>query len=561
MTRKIFLNACVYCLFLISACMYFLGIWWGLPSNQTKKFYGFDVAVSKEYLKKSWEISKSFSSEKLPRSVFNPIRSFHPDEHNILKSISSMNPEKFDFNPHFFEYPTGQIYLIALFLKVSSELNIVHLQPDIEYYFDHPDEMAKIYIAGRLLTASMALAGLIIFYRLILMIYSNMFSALLATMCLAFTPVYSINAHYMTVDVPMVFWIIVSMYFAFLYIQQRKLFFLFLSALCTGIAAGTKYPAGIFVFLFPLILFYTNTGSVRRFFNLTLVCCIIFFSAFFLTTPYSILSFGEFKRDLFYQAAARGLGSLNLFSYIRFLPDTLSALRTGCLWIVLLYIAGLIVAIKKRQISEKFLLSGFLLSIIPIFACGGFKYTRYYLIMLPFLAAITGKLFEEIFRLKSGALRLLLIFGCITAVLSGLIKSTAYTRLMTENRDVRIIAAECIEKDIPYGTTIIYTKDPWVFEVPPVSPLKYNLLVIPEHALANAPSKSFLIIGELQYFLTSGNRKYLMQRKIRMIEQKGFKLKEIFIRYPCAGPFSFDQYWTIHDMLYTHPAILLFYKP
>ncbi|MCM8804935.1 MAG: hypothetical protein NC833_06745, partial [Candidatus Omnitrophica bacterium] len=88
------------------------GIRWGLPKNEYKKFFYRNEKeleilkrnINQEYVIKSWEISKG-DNIKLERHKFNIIRSFHPDEENILKSISNMNPEKLDFNPHFFEYP------------------------------------------------------------------------------------------------------------------------------------------------------------------------------------------------------------------------------------------------------------------------------------------------------------------------------------------------------------------------------------------------------------------------------------------------------------------------
>ncbi|MCM8825097.1 MAG: hypothetical protein NC937_02950, partial [Candidatus Omnitrophica bacterium] len=122
------------------------------------------------------------------------------------------------------------------------------------------------------------------------------------------------------------------------------------------------------------------------------------------------------------------------------------------------------------------------------------------------------------------------------------------------------ISAAYIDSEIPMGTEIVFTKDPWIFEVPPVNPLKFSVSVIDERYLKTASSKSYLVIGELQYFLTSGNRKMEMEKVIHNLAQNGFVLKKVFMDYPCFGPFRFDENWTIHDMLYTHPIIMLFYK-
>jgi hypothetical protein len=52
-----------------------------------------------------------------------------------------------------------------------------------------------------------------------------------------------------------------------------------------------------------------------------------------------------------------------------------------------------------------------------------------------------------------------------------------------------------------------------------------------------------------------------MQNKIDFCQKKGFVLKKIFENEPHFGQLYFDCDWTLHDMIYAHPKILLFYKP
>ncbi|MCX7917397.1 MAG: hypothetical protein N2589_04650, partial [bacterium] len=138
----------------------FMGIRWGLPKKEYIKFFYRNEkelkflieGIEKEYIEKSWEISRNKSFKKIERARFNIIRSFHPDEENILKSISNMNPQKFDFNPNFFEYPSFYIYIVALVLKILSLFKLIHITSDISFYFSNPDEIAKFYLTGRLIT-------------------------------------------------------------------------------------------------------------------------------------------------------------------------------------------------------------------------------------------------------------------------------------------------------------------------------------------------------------------------------------------------------------------------
>jgi len=555
MKKHFFLSTMII---LFAFILYITGIKWGLPDASISMFLPQQIEVSDEYVKSSWQISKDRQHEKLPRSIFNPIRSFHPDEQIILKSIAAMNVEKFDFNPHYFEYPSAQIYLVAITLKVLSISGIINLTSDISYYYESPEEMAKIYLAGRILTVIIATLGLIVFLS-IGKVLCGKNGSLFALAAFAFSPLYVINSHYMTVDIPAVFWMIVSFYFAVFFLQKRKIYLSFLSALFAGIASGTKYPVGIIIFILPFVYRNVFNDSFSRFLRMTIVSFLIFFAGFFITTPYSLVSFHEFKRDIFYQAGARGIGAGVFSNLLSFPYELLSSLWVGIFLMVVFFIPGIFVQARRRNLSDRLILTCIVLSMAPLMITGGFKYTRYYLPLLPFLCLSAGSLFDDFLKIKYKYIRYCAILLSLFLLIGPSIKSSAYSSLMTR-KDIRLIAAEYVDDNIPQHTRIVFTKDPWIFEVPPVNPLKYSIYVIPEEDLEMVPSGSYLIIGELQYFLTSGNRNREMAQKIELIPKKGFILEKVFTVYAHFGPIYFDEKWTIHDMLYTHPRILLFQK-
>jgi len=544
-------------IFIFASLLYTTGIKWGLPSEETKSFYIQDANISQEYVKHSWEISKENLPEKLPRSVFNAIRSFHPDEQNILKSISTMSPERFDFNPHFFEYPSSQIYLVAVTLKVLSIPGFIKIEPDISYYFKHPDEMAKMYLAGRYITLLMAICGLILFYKVALVLCGR-YGAAFATACLGFCPLYSINSHYMTVDIPMVFWIIVSLFFIVMFVKRRKFFYIAFSAFTLGIATGTKYPAGILIFLLPFVYYRTYEKSPGRFIKNMLILFVLFLVGFLITTPYCIIAFNEFKRDILYQTGSRGVGASGLYQYINCFINFFAAFWVGSWLLVFLFILSIYFLARRRLLEDRIILTGLIFCLVPLFTAGGFKYARYYLLVLPFLCLSAGSVFNDFFQIENKRAKIFASSLCILILVAVLIKSVAYSKVMA-CKDVRILAAEYISNEIPQDKKLVFTKDPWIFEVPPVNPLRYA--VVSEKDLETAPSGSFLIIGELQYFLTYGSRVKEMQNKIDFCQKKGFVLKKIFENEPHFGQLYFDCDWTLHDMIYAHPKILLFYKP
>ncbi|HXK44834.1 MAG TPA: glycosyltransferase family 39 protein, partial [bacterium] len=456
---------------MVCCVLYLLGIKWGLPSSDLKKYCPVEVVVSENYIKQSWHISKEKPEDKLPRSAFNIIRSLHPDEQNILKSISTMSPEKLDFNPPFFEYPSCQIYLVAITLKMVSVMKFVHLSSDISYYFNHPEEMGKIYFSGRLITVIMALCGVILFSIVAISLYGKK-GGLFATACLGLSPLYVINSHYMTVDIPMVFWMIVSLFLMIKFMRTEKFLFLYLASFFTGVAAGTKYPAATMFFLLPFVYFAKHRRLSLFFIKSIFILLAIFLLGFFITTPYALLSFQEFKRDLIYQASARGVGTYGLLEYIYSFSGFFSGLWTGIWLIFILAICGIFLQAKRRNASDRIVLTGFLLMIIPLMSAGGFKYARYYLLVLPFLSLSAGALFDEMLQCKSFPKKFFVVSVCGVFILGSMAKSFAYSLLMNK-KDVRFISAEYIDSEIPSGAKIMYTKDPWIFEVPPVNPLKH----------------------------------------------------------------------------------------
>ena len=77
-----------------------------------------------------------------------------------------MNPARLNFNPHLFHYGGCFIYTVGAALKIASFFNWVHLTPDLSYYFTHPEAMAKIYLAGRLVVVCSVLLSAFLLYLL-----------------------------------------------------------------------------------------------------------------------------------------------------------------------------------------------------------------------------------------------------------------------------------------------------------------------------------------------------------------------------------------------------------
>ncbi|MFA5644890.1 MAG: phospholipid carrier-dependent glycosyltransferase [Candidatus Ratteibacteria bacterium] len=533
-----------------------IGIQWGIPGTiGLHSFYSSPSdakallkGVTKEYVQDSWNISKTEEPfRKVPRSHFNIIRSFHPDEHNIIKSISNMHPKKRDFNPHFFEYPSCYIYSVAIFLKSLELCNKITLTPSLEYYFSNPRDMGTIYLAGRLLTFLYGAAAVILLFLTTSQLWGTVAGFSASALMIA-SPVFLLNSHYMAVDVPMVFWISLF-FFLFVRFQQKKSRLLFLAACAAlGFAASTKYPA---ITLLPLIFFRCAVPKQEKraaqkdlLLGLLIILC-----AFFLASPYILLAKREFFRDFLYQIGARGMGSR--FSIERFaLSRFLVPLWAGHFLMLLPAFLGILLSLLRRSKKDILLLTAIICASLPLLAASGTLYARYFLLLTPFLS-IAGASFIAQFQKK----KIFLLFFWIFLSAS-LTKSLAYSMGMSR-QDPRTSSAQWIEEKIPPHSLIAFTKDPWIFEVPPVNPFLYQVLITSSEKINTLPHNTFLVVSDLQWFTESGLRNVATEEALSLFQKKGYTLIHTFRNRPSFYGIPFDHNLTVHDMLYTHPEIFI----
>ena len=394
---------------LTTAVLHLTGIRWGLPDDRYRQFFyssreqalQLATGVSPAYLRESWSISRASPAGKLPRSTFNIIRSFHPDEHNILKSISTMDPARHDLNPHFFEYPTFYIYLVAALLKMLSLAGILTVTSDISYYFLHPSSMGELYLAGRCLTVFFGLLGVLFVYHAARHLFDSD-TGLFAALLLCLTPLYAINGHFLTVDVPMTALACGGVYLLVLFLKSQRVGHLLLASVFFGLAASTKYPAAPLWLLVPMSAALSRRCVLAIFSRPVLYGCLLFLASFFIGSPYILIAPHEFLRDLAYQTSSRGV-AFSLQGVLLFFRDSIPALWAGASTLAVLFGAGTVFCVMRPHASTLFVLSGLFLASSPLLVAGGFKYARYYLPLVPFLAIAAGCAAAHMLRARHAA--------------------------------------------------------------------------------------------------------------------------------------------------------------
>jgi len=78
------------------------------------------------------------------------LRTYYPDEHTTLTALSNINPKEKKFSPKVLVLECFYVYASGLGLGIC---NLFHLikQGDSAFSLEHPWELGRVYLAGRML--------------------------------------------------------------------------------------------------------------------------------------------------------------------------------------------------------------------------------------------------------------------------------------------------------------------------------------------------------------------------------------------------------------------------
>lgn len=220
--------------------------------------------------------------------------SYHPDEstRQVVGGVVSLLQG--DFNPHFFNYPSLSIYATWLVHQLLAGLGFSTGAVSPEYPWP---VVRDIIFAGRLFSIFCgALTAPLVF--LIARQLKTGRAAVLAGILIALAPGHVQHSHFATVDVPASFFVVLCL---FLSLRAQNWKGLALAALVAGLAAGTKYNAGL-VLIAPIVSFHflwkRDVGrSLQSQISGSLALPLVALLSFFVTTPYALLAPREFWGD------------------------------------------------------------------------------------------------------------------------------------------------------------------------------------------------------------------------------------------------------------------------
>lgn len=374
-----------------------------------------------------------------------PNISCRPDESTLVNRALAIGAG--DPNPHFFNYPSLHFYLLAAVYGayyIAGFMGGIFENTAI-FEAQFLKDPSVFYLIGRGLGALMGIASVGVLYSIgtrLGGVLVGLASALFLSCCFLHVR----DSHFLTVDIPATFYLLVSILFSLRYMEGRAVRNLIVGAIFLGLSASTKYNLGLFAGVL-LIAAYQKNDSLRA--NGGRLCWVVgvMAAAFIAGSPYVLLDFATFWRDLSYERLhfARGheadLGR-GWWYHLGF------TLPLGLGWpLFVAALAGIGRWIWRPHGAEWPLLLG----VVVYFAVAGsgkVVFMRYMLPLLPLLCLAAGGVVVALGRSTRGVVVLALLMVAPT------VWSSWHHSILLAQTDTRVLAARWIEQQVPEGSRI-----------------------------------------------------------------------------------------------------------
>ena len=405
----------------------------------------------------------------------NSYLSYKTDENIFIRSISQMKPAQLDFNPHFFVWGCWHFYELAFVLKMGQSFGWIKVVSDKGFYFQHPEEMAKIYQLGRWLSVFFSIGTLWLVFAVGRKI-RNVKTGLLGILFLAIMPAHVINSHFLTADASVTFWATLVLFFSIRILDSGQWADYIGAGVALAFAAGAKHT-GAFVagtLFFAHLLRQLNQFSwhslIQAFFCRKLWYAYLT-SAFvyLISNPYMILAFEEAKPHLLWLLSQGGAS--NVESRQSFFLDALRLFSVGMTWPFLWLFLFSLLSFFGRFRKPTLLIFLWMLPFLTHMLKSGLLATRFQMFILPavcILMADAVSSWLEFLRFKK--LQLIKGFMVLILVLSVLYTSAyvfAYDRILA-SPPLQDVASQWLLQNLPKGTTIGVASEPFMERTPSV---------------------------------------------------------------------------------------------
>jgi 4-amino-4-deoxy-L-arabinose transferase-like glycosyltransferase len=406
--------------------------------------------------------------------------SYHPDEFLTVNAAFGRVYVGHSLDPGIYTYPSLFIYLSALAMAVG-------------FGYGAGPELASVYFAARVVTVLMGIgavavtwwAGRVLFRREV---------GLVAALILGIAPLHAQHSHFATVDVPSTFFVAATLGLAGLVMVRGSWRDYALAGVTAGLAAGTKYNAGL-VLVAPIAAGLLRSDAEKRRWKPAMLAAMVACAAaaFVLSTPGSVINTGHFLGGLLYEVrhAAAGHGLVFAGTGNGFIYTFASSLWHGLgAPLAVLFVVSVAWAMIRRD-RPAIILLAFVAPYYILISLSQVRFARYALPLYPAVSIIVAwaalDIYDRLRRARPGKWPgLAWVLVCVAVVAATLCYTIALDSLFGRP-DPRDQAARWILAHVPMGSRIGVVDVPWFYSVPLSKTLGYGTLQQREEAAFDAP--------------------------------------------------------------------------
>ncbi|MEW6747338.1 MAG: glycosyltransferase family 39 protein, partial [Planctomycetota bacterium] len=388
--------------------------------------------------------------------------SYHPDEPLLVWAAYSsiyLNGELF---PPFYNYPSLTIYLTALALGVGMGCGV-------------PETEANALLIARIVTAIIGVAAVLVTITVGWRLHGAIVG-LMAGIFLGIAPLHAQHTHFATVDVPSTLFVTLALGCAGVILRSGSWRGYILGGLFAGLAAGTKYNAGLVllsVVMAHLLRDGLSSRSIREGRLWAAVACAA--AALLASTPGMLVRPAEVLHDLAYEFehAGRGHGLLFAGTGNGFLYTFASSLWWGLgPPLAVLFLGAVLWALWNREKAPLAIL-GFVIPYYALISLSQTRFARYALPLFPAAALLCGLFVQDAALRVAKQLPItrrawprLAWLGLGLVFVVPTLSYTVWLNSAFLSRDPRDAAAQWIKSETREGSRIGLLDLPWFYSPP-----------------------------------------------------------------------------------------------
>ncbi len=385
----------------------------------------------------------------------------HPDEPKLVETALTILNTR-DPNPHFFDYPSLNIYIQAFIFAFMKILKTIFM-PRAEILPIH------YYMAGRAFVSALSAATVLFTMETARRLFHPA-AGLLAGTLLAVWPLHVANSYTATVDAPVAFWcVLATLASSFILMGSSRRLYYILSGVFVGLAISSKYTA--LIAAAPLLVshVYAVRNKQGKLLDSNIILGLLAIPiAFLLTTPYAVLDPMPFIKALrfeawHYRTGHPGAESNTWFSYDHYIRILWDEGRSA----IPLFLSslGLLITLRSDRVKALLVISTPLFLFLVV---GSYKvfFARNIVAVLPYASIFAGTgtflLWRRALRImKAGNRQRWIAQGALLILLFAFSYSVGLNTVyaVTEIReatlpDTRWVCLNWITRNLPAGTSI-----------------------------------------------------------------------------------------------------------